>query len=99
MPTPHGISEPDLRPSAPGSASRFMNLAAAEREECQFFSSGILKPIFGVPTPFLPELGLLRPWRGSVTIRSCRMEECMQFRPLHDRVVVKRIEAEERTAR
>jgi chaperonin GroES len=26
------------------------------------------------------------------------MEECMQFRPLHDRVVVKRIEAEEKTA-
>jgi chaperonin GroES len=25
------------------------------------------------------------------------MEECMQFRPLHDRVVVKRIEAEEKT--
>src|SRR5207245_5243689 len=25
-------------------------------------------------------------------------EECMQFRPLHDRVVVKRIDAEERTA-
>jgi chaperonin GroES len=26
------------------------------------------------------------------------MEECMQFRPLHDRVVVKRIDAEEKTA-
>jgi chaperonin GroES len=26
------------------------------------------------------------------------MEECMQFRPLHDRVVVKRIEAEEKSA-
>jgi chaperonin GroES len=25
------------------------------------------------------------------------MEECMQFRPLHDRVVVKRIEPEEKT--
>jgi chaperonin GroES len=25
------------------------------------------------------------------------MEECMQFRPLHDRVVVKRIEAEEKS--
>jgi chaperonin GroES len=25
------------------------------------------------------------------------MEECMQFRPLHDRIVVKRIEAEEKT--
>jgi chaperonin GroES len=26
------------------------------------------------------------------------MEECMHFRPLHDRVVVKRIDAEEKTA-
>jgi chaperonin GroES len=26
------------------------------------------------------------------------MEECMRFRPLHDRVVVKRIDAEEKTA-
>jgi chaperonin GroES len=26
------------------------------------------------------------------------MEECMRFRPLHDRVVVRRIEAEEKTA-
>jgi co-chaperonin GroES (HSP10) len=26
------------------------------------------------------------------------MEECMQFRPLHDRIVVKRIDAEEKTA-
>jgi chaperonin GroES len=26
------------------------------------------------------------------------MEDCMQFRPLHDRVVVKRIDAEEKTA-
>jgi Chaperonin 10 Kd subunit len=26
-----------------------------------------------------------------------QMEECMQFRPLHDRVVVKRIEAQEKT--
>jgi hypothetical protein len=25
-------------------------------------------------------------------------EDCMKFRPLHDRVVVKRIEAEEKTA-
>jgi chaperonin GroES len=27
-----------------------------------------------------------------------QMEECMHFRPLHDRVVVKRIDAEEKTA-
>jgi co-chaperonin GroES (HSP10) len=27
-----------------------------------------------------------------------QMEECMHFRPLHDRVVVKRIAAEEKTA-
>jgi chaperonin GroES len=27
-----------------------------------------------------------------------QMEECMRFRPLHDRVVVKRIDAEEKTA-
>jgi chaperonin GroES len=27
-----------------------------------------------------------------------QMEECMRFRPLHDRVVVRRIEAEEKTA-
>jgi chaperonin GroES len=26
------------------------------------------------------------------------MEECMKFRPLHDRVVLKRVEAEEKTA-
>jgi chaperonin GroES len=26
------------------------------------------------------------------------MEECMRFRPLHDRVVVKRIDAEEKTS-
>jgi chaperonin GroES len=34
----------------------------------------------------------------SSTIRSDGQEEAMRFRPLHDRVVVKRIEAEERSA-
>jgi chaperonin GroES len=35
-----------------------------------------------------------RPYDNSVL----QMEECMHFRPLHDRVVVKRIDAEEKTA-
>src|SRR5205823_12980801 len=29
---------------------------------------------------------------------SCRWRDAMQFRPLHDRIVVKRIDAEEKTA-
>jgi chaperonin GroES len=42
--------------------------------------------------------GRVFPCPGSMTIRVLEMEECMQFRPLHDRVVVKRIDAEEKTA-
>ena len=37
--------------------------------------------------PFLPKINLIK-----------HMEDTMKFRPLHDRVVVKRIDAEEKTA-
>src|ERR1700739_4459259 len=51
---------------------------------------------------FLPSYVNFRPrrvlLRRSFTIPSCRWRDAMQFRPLHDRVVVKRIDAEEKTA-
>jgi chaperonin GroES len=64
-------------------------------EECQIFLDRILKPILRLPIQFPLAAGLLpaRLYNNLVL----QMEECMQFRPLHDRVVVKRIEAEEKT--
>jgi chaperonin GroES len=52
-------------------------------------------------TDFAPSYKILA-WTGLLPARPydnsvLQMEECMQFRPLHDRVVVKRIEAEEKT--
>jgi chaperonin GroES len=44
---------------------------------------------------FLPPAGLPSP--GSYDNLVLRMEESMHFRPLHDRVVVKRVDAEEKS--
>jgi chaperonin GroES len=73
-------------------------LAAIKQDEC-YFLRHILKSILRIPKQFSPSPGrvsasLARHYQNSVL----QMEECMQLRPLHDRVVVKRIEAEEKSA-
>jgi phage terminase large subunit-like protein len=82
-------------PSATGHPSRDLRDALA-LGECQFFWSDILSRMVLFIFDFSP------PRRGSrcgaMTIRSCRWRKCMQFRPLHDRVV-KRFEADEKAAR
>jgi chaperonin GroES len=55
-------------------------------------------------TDFAPSYTIFAQGRASASLARhyqnsvLQMEECMQFRPLHDRVVVKRIEAEEKSA-
>ncbi len=59
------------------------------------FLDGLLKSILRLPTKILRGQGFSL--TGPITISVLQMEECMRFRPLHDRVVVKRVEAEEKT--
>jgi chaperonin GroES len=73
-------------------------LAAVALAECQFFCFLLLNAKFRSPMSRAeaPARGLGR--RPRFQNSNGMQEESMKFRPLHDRVVVKRIDADEKTA-
>jgi chaperonin GroES len=73
------------------------NELAIVTKSAKFFEPRILTSIVPFLSDFLPSGRGPLCW-GSMTILVLQMEECMRFRPLHDRVVVTRIDAEEKTA-
>jgi chaperonin GroES len=62
--------------------------------ECQKILSWLLKAIFAVHKCLVASSGVLGGGSDIIIV----MEERMGFRPLHDRVVVRRIDADEKTA-
>ena len=75
---------------------RYFQNISGRIERRKFFYVPILNRISRSPNSLIAwaEGYLRRLYDNSIL----HMEECMQFRPLHDRVVVKRIDAEEKTA-
>src|SRR5581483_3142734 len=73
----------------------FKACLAVDRQECQKFFAALLKSPSSFLGGFPPGAGFrLRFFDIAKLLR--RM--CMHFRPLHDRVLVRRIDAEEKTA-
>src|SRR4051794_5522249 len=90
---PGGLQEGSPWPGSGAVAAAIQPLALAH-PECQNFCARLLNAEFSMhnSSEFRPKLA------ETHDIAALHMEDCMQFRPLHDRVVVRRISAEEKTA-